>query len=195
MAKKYHIEEYKLFQGVSNSIEKALSLANDAKCLLKKKDSFAHALGLYGFAIEEYGKAISLLESKKLKTCYKVSIGIFEGPTAHDRKFGRAIRDLPSICTDLQHFLTVRIRTNNPTTPQTFHGMDGESVSRGRDLTGKFEDKTDEGFFMSSKTRERCFYEDWDEWTNNWRPSLPIKINKLKMVIGNFQNHIRTNFY
>jgi len=193
MAGKYRIDEDKLFQGVSNSLSKALSLANDAESLLKNIESFNHALGLYGFAIEEYGKAISLLESKKLNTKYEVSIGIFNGQSAHNRKFGIAVRDLPSICKDFRSFFEIKANTSSRT--QTFHGMDGESVSYASGETGIKEDITHEGFFMSRKTRERCFYEDWDNNIEDWVSPLPIKINRLRSAIKEFRNHIRINFY
>ena len=51
--------------GIKLCFKKANILAHDAETLLKYNGSLSHALGLYSFTIEEYGKA-KLLEDSKL---------------------------------------------------------------------------------------------------------------------------------
>jgi hypothetical protein len=76
MTKKYpyHFSENQLREGSERSIDNVKGLLRSASLLLESSDSQQYGLGLYIYAIEEYGKAILL------KSCIKAGKGKIQIP-------------------------------------------------------------------------------------------------------------------
>lgn len=95
----YLLTEEQLKEGTNICFDKAKRLLNDAEILLKNWGTIGHAIGLYTFALEEYGKALLLkdcLSSAKEK--YAVPIRIFRGRESHKLKIEKALNGLPNNC-------------------------------------------------------------------------------------------------
>lgn len=60
MTKKYDFNEDQLREGSKRCIDNVKGLLHSASLLLESNDSQQYSLGLYIYAIEEYGKAILL---------------------------------------------------------------------------------------------------------------------------------------
>ena len=76
MEKFYEFTKDELTEGVKLAKEHAISLAEQALFLSKKKEYVTTSLGLYSFAIEEWGKYL-ILNDNLSKSKFKIEEGLF----------------------------------------------------------------------------------------------------------------------
>ena len=81
---------------IEETLQGILRLLESAEKLLNSEGNVAICLGLYTFAVEEYGKV--LLLKKYTSSNGKVKIQYKNGFRNHDTKFILAIKNLPSEC-------------------------------------------------------------------------------------------------
>ena len=94
----YLLSEYELSTGISLCFNKAERIADDADLILKHNGSPSHALVLYEFALEEYGKGELLRDCKSERNAsgkYDVNKSIFK---SHQKTTKRALVSLPEDC-------------------------------------------------------------------------------------------------
>jgi AbiV family abortive infection protein len=183
----YELTEAQLREGYERCIENVQNLLDSVKLLLEGEDSHQYALGLYMYAIEEYGKAEILRDYiMKNKSKYSVPEWIFGrgkvGRKGHDRKLSVGFNRLPSICRRLSR--RIEITSNTSGNIQTFtiekDGIPIGSISVPQYLSGTFEDPT----HVPKRTvdfdlKAACFYVDWDNTNDDWKYFLPADKNQL----------------
>ncbi len=161
--------------------------------LLENSSNLDHALGLYTFALEEFGKAVLLKEIIDDETNPKqVPKEIFGSGkrSAHNIKFKKAIEILPKDCISIWVGESITIPSGK-TTEQSLGKIKG-TVSVVAHTTGTFLTTV----LMNFAVRMRCFYVDWDENSQYWhkwkanlqtdRDSLKNAINKFKKIIPKY---------
>ena len=171
----YSLSESQLMQGIDYCFEKASSLLDTVESLLSvvTKDKFwetSNALGVYTFAIEEFGKGLLL------KDCYKPGSDMIQIPswifgrgvpkemkekrmTPHDEKIKRAFKELPDA--SKQMMVGIVVDKPGPDT-KTLKFRDGGGISASGNLTGLFMTYNQVDF----EVRMKCFYVYWnkDDW-------------------------------
>ena len=107
--------------------ENIQNLLDGAKRLLDTENTFQFPLGLYIYAIEEYGKT-RLLEKCREQKNYTVPGWIFgkDGKTAHAEKLIEGFSKLPSICKKLG---AIEIISNKSDSTLTFRIMNRVEMS------------------------------------------------------------------
>ncbi len=166
-------------------IKNCEGLLDSALLLLKNSTNFNHALGLYTFAIEEFGKAILL------KDCWNdandkqyVPKIIFGGRGTHPQKFERALENLPDECKKIM--VGIKLAFPSGKDFELDLGLQGETLSIPKDTSGTF--LTD--VLTKMDVRMRCFYVDWDETSNDWtkwRTNLQTDPEVLEKAIKTFK--------
>ena len=179
-----HLTEAQSREGYERCIEHVQNLLYSAKLLLEHEDSRQYALGLYMYAIEEYGKA-EILKSyfTENKSEYSIPEWIFGRgdfrSKAHDRKLGEGFKKLPPICRRLSR--TIEITYNSSDTVQTFvikrDGIPIGSISVPPHLSGTFEDPSISKRTVDFDLKTACFYIDWDN--GKWKFVLPVDKDQL----------------
>lgn len=185
----YLLEEGQLREGINKCIDKARRLLNDALLLIKDERKLAHAIGLYTFAMEEYGKALLLnecLRGAKVKGKYRVPIKIFRGKIAHELKLDKAGEHLPNNCRNLWIGVLVEYPLNSNDEIYVTRTSDPMIVEP--DTTGLYSIITT----VDWDVRESCFYVDWDDKNKCWKYELSAKKNELVKAISRFKRHLQT---
>jgi hypothetical protein len=171
------------------SIKNVQGLLKSVNQLLTKKITRIYALGLYMYAVEEYGKACLLkeyLEKEKEANSYSIPDWIFGGRGAerntHNKKIGKGFERLPEECKILSVSPPLEIKVNTSTKTQTFALENGHKVSVPAGSTGLFEDKR----YIEFDYKTRCFYVDSDpidnEERNNMSPDKKGMKKNVKLV-------------
>ena len=191
MPKNYFLTERQIREGIKRSVNKTKLLLRDASLLINPKWLHANAIGLYTFAVEEYGKALKLrdyLSATKSRKKFNVSTKIFGGGGAksHDSKIKRAFRELPDECQNFQIGIYLR-------KPSTFKGK-----IKYKSLT--ISDSHLRGLHSISSLadfdiRKDCFYVGWDNGNNQWNYELMTTSDYLRKAIDSFKLHLRTFRY
>src|SRR5215208_155080 len=138
-AKKYphSFTEQQLRQGCVRCIDNVKGLLNSALILLDHKESQQYSLGLYIYAIEEFGKVIMLKRQVNgTKAAYKEPNLIFEN---HIAKLLEGLKNLPAACGDIIRGIRIRNTSGKALTIKI--GSD-RKISRGANQTGDFFDTT-----------------------------------------------------
>ena len=158
-------------------IENVRSLLKIAK-LLSGQGSGQYALGLYMYAVEEFGKAHLLKAESNLHTIPNWIFGrkIAEPKSAHDAKLAEGFKNLPEVCQILNAGL--RFIQNDSDIIQTYFLGKNSKLSIPAFTSGFFTDATrDSKIEFDFKTA--CFHIDWDN--ENRRPSFPIAVDEEKL--------------
>src|SRR3972149_2187473 len=187
----YFLTERQIRKGIKRSVNKTKLLLCDARLLINPKWLHANAIGLYSFAVEEYGKALKLrdcLSGTKSGNKFFVSKKIFGkgGAKSHISKIKRAFRELPDECQSFQIGIYLR-------KPSTFKGKikyKNLTVS-GSHLWGLHSISS----FANFDIRKECFYVGWDEDNEQWNYELMTTSDYLKKAIDSFKLHLRTFRY
>ncbi|MGB6533339.1 MAG: AbiV family abortive infection protein [Candidatus Nitrosopolaris sp.] len=176
MTKKYDFNEDQLREGSKRCIDNVKGLLHSASLLLESNDSQQYSLGLYIYAIEEYGKAILLknyIKSGKDKIqipgwifgrgkptidsinkdpilckLLKQLVGKSDNINAHDGKLLIGSNDLPPKCSMIAR--GIRISSPNPS-GQVIDLKSNRTIYIPRGVTGSFADTT-HVFFDSKKS-------------------------------------------
>lgn len=152
----------------------------NVRCLLKSarlllsQDSQQYALGLYMYAVEEFGKA-QLIKAHILS--HVIPNWIFGRrpflPTSpHDAKLAEGIKYLPEQCQIL--CIGLRFVNNNNEKTQTYSLGRKLKVSVLPFTTGFVSDVT-HGSILEFDFKTACFYIDWDN--ENRHPTFKIEVD------------------
>jgi len=188
--KEFLMSRISLMIGNFGSIKTAEKLLDSAELVLQNSTNLDHALGLYTFACEEFGKAIVLKESLDGGDggIYKIPKYIFGfGANSHKKKLKKAIKNLPQECIQLPIGETITIASGKKMKMKL--GIGGAVLETPANTTGVF--LTDVS--LVPKIRERCFYVDWDETSDNWHKwRLNLKTDKksLQKAIDLFRKEL-----
>jgi hypothetical protein len=147
-----NLTEKQLREICKKCIENSSGLLEAAVQLHSNDDTLQYALGLYMYAIEEYGKA------HLVKRCftgtekvYSIPAWIFgrqpgpeSGKTSHVEKLSEGFRNLPRVCLKLSPVIEIVHNTSPEAQTFTINGPFGDApVSVGPYLSGIFESSTD----------------------------------------------------
>jgi len=166
-------------------------LLESSLSLIDNSNNLDHALGLYTFAVEEFGKAVLLKEQidndSTIKKIPKEVFGIAKKGTGHNIKFKKAKEILPDECIILEigEYLSM---PSGQDMEQSLGKIKGK-LKIPANTTGTF--LTD--VMMSFAVRMRCFYVDWDEnseYWHKWKANLQTDRNSLKTAIEKFKEII-----
>ena len=173
--------------GVIKALSNSLTLAGYSKDIIERGGNLSLSLGLYSFAIEEYGKASILTEiASSNQKEYPVPSILFTGKKSHDLKFKTALSVLPKECTHYDAGVTFA-EFPNLNQKETFGvGHNGaEVIPKGN--TGEYSLLD---ILIDFKTRMNCFHLDWDEQKNNWKPPPKILPKFLIKSISEFEKFL-----
>jgi len=93
MTEFFEISKEKLEEGIQYSLVNISVLLDHSQKACQKYTDNSIALGLYTFAIEEFGKLLYLLESFKTdKESYQIPKDIFFGQKSHKIKFEKSLQ-------------------------------------------------------------------------------------------------------
>jgi len=206
MPKKYSyaFTEQELMFGYERCIENVRGLLASAKMLNENVTTQQYALGLYMYAVEEYGKAIMLKNSitgnKKRYHILGWILGkgkpnqITEtGIDAHSKKIMIGYNNLPEGCNVF--FRGVKITKAFPTTKtikikKNKYGLESK-VSIGKGTTGSYYDTTTGIFDYNLDLKTSCFYIDWDENNNSWKFDVVTQKADLDKNIKCLENALK----
>jgi len=166
--------------------------------LLEDRRLEVFALGLYIYAVEEYGKAILLKKSiTPGKTKHQIDWWILghgnpsDKTKSHDVKIKLGFDNLPAVCRLISRGVTIyQAGLSNRTifVKKDKKGQIGGSVSVQKDTTGKFIDTTNLYSLDNLDLKTACFYIDWDIKNKNWNYDLATDRQQLKRNIKTFEN-------
>jgi hypothetical protein len=188
-----------------------------ASLLLGNQNSQQYALGLYVYAIEEYGKAILLKRYiTENKDKYQIPGWIFGAKfviehihedsilmnllsrlvgypgriSSHYVKLLVGSDNLPPECSLIPP--GIRLWTPSPS-GKTVNLKSGSKIAPIKGTTGTFTDishtsyHAKRGTFLDLGLKESCFYMDWDEDDRTWKYDVATDPNKLKENIKYFE--------
>lgn len=186
--KYYQITNSQIKSGVKKSLLGSLTLAGYAKDILERGGDELLSLGLYSFAVEEYGKSVLLEEFLKedRKVCSVPQI-FFRGKKSHDIKFKKALSVLPIECIHYDIGLEFSIPHFESKPKRIEVGPKGETIHIPGGQTGIF---SVGGLPVDFETRMNCFYLDWDEQRNKWKNEPKILSDELRKSIIAFEEHV-----
>ena len=168
MTEFFEISKEKLEEGIQYSLANISELLAHSEKACEKYSDNSIALGLYTFAIEEFGKLLYLLEAFKTdKKSYQIPKDIFIGRESHKIKFEKALQKLPMECILLEYGIEVHTNfsTENITIPVN---PQGDEITITGETTGTFSIGTT-GNPIDLITRMGCFYLDWNDGKKVWK--------------------------
>ena len=186
--KYYEVSNEKLLEGIRYCLANITELVNISQKASMKFSDNSVALGLYTFAVEEFGKLVYLKEAyAEKKESYQIPKDIFVGRESHRIKFDKALEVLPTEC--IQPVYGIEVQTNLssetvkiPVNPQ------GAEISIAGGITGTFTIVGD--YPIDLLTRMACFYLDWDEKKKTWKTKPKVladglhrATNKLGLIV------------
>lgn len=158
-------------------IENVTCLLRSAKLLLGQAPK-QYSLGLYMYAVEEFGKAQLL---KAHTSSYSIPTWIFgrrsfrpESP--HDAKLAEGFKNLPEDCQII--CVGLRFISNNSEKARTYTVGRNFKVNVPPLATGFYSDVTG-GSKIEFDFKTACFYIDWDQ--NNKAPSFEIEVDAKQL--------------
>lgn len=200
MSKKYpyHFSGEELRRGCRRCIDNVKGLLDGAKILNDNMITQQYALGLYMYAVEEYGKAI-LLKNAIVgnKNKYEIDGWVlgFGNPdpdpmtgnkiNAHDEKLRIGFDNLPSRCRIILRGVKVTESSPSTRTVTVKKGKYGinNKVSVAGLTTGTFYDTTNFAFDYNLDLKTSCFYMDWDQSNSSWKYDVATQQKDLKKNI------------
>lgn len=184
-SKYYSIDKKKVVVGIKHCISNALDLARVAEFIVKKGEDPRIALGVYSFAIEEFGKALMLKDCLgKGKEVCSVPRDIFVGKDSHDLKFKKALSKLPNSC----KYFEEKKFVNTPISEDFTLDVGPHDTFYTFDLGTKIYNLGD--FPLDFAARMYCFYVDWNNHMKSWKIGPHVSENKLMNSIRKFIQHI-----
>lgn len=194
MKKTISFTKEELLEGIRLAKENSLSLAEQALFLLKKKEFTTTALGLYSFAVEEWGKYLILNEHLS-NSNYIINMEIFgKSKKPHNSKFNRGLNDLPRYCKiftkpidfgDAVKNEKVIYLGKSESKNYKFYGVSTKPTIRKKEFSVG-------DFSIDFEARKDCFYVDWDEERKKWKEQLPVSNKNLKISIKSFLKVVKS---
>ena len=190
--KSYTITKDELLEGIQLTKNNVILLAKQALFLLKKKENASTALGLYSFAIEEWGKYLILNDNLK-KSNYAIDAEIFgKAQNPHKSKFQRGLEDLPTICKIFTKPIDIMKAAEEEKSVYIGKPISGKHVLYGLSKKRTFlpREFSIGNYSIDFNARKECFYVDWNEEIKEWKQPLPVSKKNLQIVIKNFLKFI-----
>lgn len=193
MKESYKFTKEELLEGIQLTKNNVFLLAEQALFLLKKKKYASTALGLYSFAIEEWGKYLFLNDSLK-KSDYSIGVEIFgRAQNSHKSKFQRGLEAIPTSCKIFTKPIDIikaaeeekSIYLGKP------HSGDYKFYGLSKKPTIFQHEFSIGNFLIDFNARKECFYVDWNEENKEWKQPLPVSKKNLQISIKNFLKFIR----
>jgi hypothetical protein len=185
-----NVTEKQLREICKKCIENSNGLVEAAEQLLPNDNTVQYALGLYMYAIEEYGKA------HLVKSCFtgpenvsSIPGWIFgwrpgppSGKNSHEEKLSEGFRNLPPVCLKLSPVIEIVHNTSPKAQTFTIKGPFGDApLSVGPYQSGIFESSTDiPSRDVDFNLKTACFYVDWDEV--NRMPKYLLTANREQLA-------------
>jgi AbiV family abortive infection protein len=178
-----------LDSGIELCVGKARRLVNASKLLANHKELLPNALGLYVFALEEYGKSRMLQQAKSsCGNLHLVSRKIFGGDrNSHKKKINEGIKNLASKTINVEAHIELKQNPSDKTRTVSLKD-DKIRVSIGPYMSGNF---SSTGYVdILEDLRWRSFYLDWDKEQRNWKSELRPQKSELLKLISELENCI-----
>jgi len=161
MSKYYEIPKTQVKEGIKIALENSRDLIHEGLTLLENFAVSFHVLGMYTFALEEYGKAL-ILEENLMTTennC-KVPKEIFY---KHSKKFEKALNAIPHNCKNV--FVETESFVNSTKKSKMVKSRKGDEYELG---AGHAMVLT-EPMLADFESRLNCFYLGWDSKNKIWK--------------------------
>lgn len=188
--KYYSLSKKSVHDGIYFSLMNAMKLLDDCEKLFKTNSSMSSTLGLYIFALEEFGKCLLITDVSSIPNNeYKISINVFDD---HRLKINRGLQELP------QEF-TRYIRGETTTISSTDDGytlldLEGRTIARLSPTLGYYlidGTKTKPTFDV----RKDCFHVDWDCNTQEWKINVDLSRTELEHMISQLRQKMFDVFF
>ena len=182
------INRDKLNSGIEKCLQNVEELLGIVQDNVGKYHNDSIFLGLYSYAIEEYGKALWLKESlNQKKESYEINPKIFGGYGSHEEKITRACGILARECYEANFGIRI---TNSISQPTVFKDKN-HMISRPNGSTGTFEDVSSSPFKLDFEFRKDCFFIDWDRNSVDWKVRPSIVKPDINEIISKFREKIK----
>ena len=183
----YSMKKKDINKGIFRCLSNVKELLEESQRLTRKESDNSVALGLYSFAIEEFGKALMLKDYLvEDRDEYQVSkYEIFTTKKSHDLKFEKALKDLPLEC--IYAVPGFNVSTTN-TAKEIVLTPRGDSVTLGPAVTGTV--SMIASFPTDFDMRMHCFYVDWDDLRKDWKFKPRILATSIDDGIQKFKLHL-----
>jgi len=194
----------KLIEGIILCLENTRHLLDVSKYTIGKFEDDSTSLGIYSYALEEFGKALlfrDYLDSNG--DSYDVGEWIFgfgrspQGGKPHEEKINRAIVELGSNFNEVYPGMSISKSVSSNRTVDL--GIGNSSISIPKHTTGKFQDITNGPMPIDFEFRKLCFFVGWngeDDWEkrpkvihtdfSNLLSEFSDKINLLRKTLNDF---------
>lgn len=186
----YTLDKKSVEKGVFFSLMNAMKLLDDCRNLLKTNSSMSSSLGLYIFALEEYGKCLLISDHyRNPSNLYKIPAEVFSD---HNKKISRALLDLPQ---KFQRFHRDKFTTILSTDEgYTLYDDEERKITRFSPTSGYY---VTPGKFTSPmfEIRMDCFHVDWDDDEKDWKINVDILSKDLERFIVELQHKIFNVFF
>ena len=168
--KTYQFTKDQLRNAIGKCIENVQGLLKSAQLLHEDKNTVQYSLGLYMYAVEEYGKA-HLLKSYVTgnKNCVLIPRWIFglgnpSKDTSHNVKLREGFRNLPPDCKKLSNSLKFHVNTTlSPRKDLVETPTGSTSITVPAHSSGISVYRTSPTRELKPYYKTGCFYIDWDE--------------------------------
>jgi len=189
MKKSITFTKDELLEGVKLAKEHSALLAKQALLLSKKKENVTTALGLYSYALEEWGKYLILNDNLR-NSNFTIDEEIFgKSQKPHKSKFNRGLEDIPNNCKFFKKTLDI---TKDGSTyigktvdgNYKFSSLKKRPIFKNEFLVGDF--------LIDFETRKNCFYLGWNEQIKEWLTQFPVSQKDLQNRIKNFLEYTKS---
>lgn len=177
------LNEAQIREGCKRCKQNVERMLNSASILLQHEDSQQYSLGLYIYAVEEFGKAISLKGIiKDSQSTYEIPEWIFED---HPTKLIKGFENLPEKCRMIARGIKVSPNLSGRT---KVIKIDAErQIAIGAFATGWFLNNSSYNYKQNIILKEACFYIDWDKRNGTWTYDIVTDVDRLKENIDHFR--------
>ena len=193
-APRIYVSASQLRAGMRLCIENIEHLLSATLAVSKSDANASHALGLYTFAVEEFGKLYVMKNARKYQgkgyalpqflfgSRFSNSIG------SHDLKFVIALRNLPKQCTRMSmHYkmrsaLAMKVKVLDPDNPRAYT----QELPIGFNVIAKRK------LPVYLNARLSCFYVDWDENTKKWKVQYFADATNLEKAVAKFKEVLKS---
>jgi AbiV family abortive infection protein len=187
--KSHEFTKEQLRNTIGKCIENVQGLLKSAERLYEDKSTVQYALGLYMYAVEEYGKA-HLLKSYLTENENRVLVpswifGRNPSIKSHNRKLDEGFKNLPPDCKNLTNSLGFHVNTSlTPRNDIVETPTGSTSITVPAHSSGISIYRTHPTRELTPYYKTGCFYIDWDE--NKKEPNFLYPAEK-----GQLLNNIR----
>ena len=176
----FWLTDLEIKSGIGVLKGKVLRFLKDAEILAKNGGEASHYVGLYLYAIEEFGKLLLLqdaLNGTPMNGKYAVDKSIFgrgsnrtKRSQAHDTKTRRALQTLPATCGTRVNSVIVKNATSSPGIIHSgsIIAPDVGTVPISEGITGIVTDTQAPSMPFTVMERMDGFYVDWEETGRQW---------------------------